>query len=117
VASTPDSDPIPGPAPRTGEALTGRLPGWLAKELAPGRLLLTFASALTGILAAATLALAAFAAAPLAPVTVALPLQQLQLTGKEKPVALFVAVATFVGEQINPGLSVLSAASKLSYVS
>lgn len=56
MASTPDSDPIPGPAPRTGEALTGRLPGWLAKELAPGRLLLTFASALTGILAAATLA-------------------------------------------------------------
>jgi hypothetical protein len=51
------------------------------------------------------------------PVTVALPLQQLQLTGKEKPLPLFVAVATFVGEQINPGLSVLSVASKLSYVS
>jgi len=51
------------------------------------------------------------------PVTVALPLQQVQFTGKEKPLPLFVAVATFVGEQISPGLSVLSAASKLSYVS
>jgi hypothetical protein len=51
------------------------------------------------------------------PVTVALPLQQLQFTGKEKPFPLFVAVATFVGEQINPGLRVLSVESKLSYVS
>jgi hypothetical protein len=51
------------------------------------------------------------------PVTVALPLQQVQFTGKEKPLPLFVAVATFVGEQISPGLNVLSVASKLSYVS
>jgi hypothetical protein len=51
------------------------------------------------------------------PVTVASPFQQLQLTGKEKPFAVDVAVATFVGEQNNPGLIELAAASKLSYVS
>jgi len=51
------------------------------------------------------------------PVTVASPLQQFQLTGKEKPLALVVTVDGFVGEQIHPGSNELSVASKPSYVS
>jgi hypothetical protein len=41
------------------------------------------------------------------PVTVASPFQQLQFTGKEKPVAVGVTVAGFAGEQKNPGLTEL----------